>query len=568
MKIPFNRCRIVCLLVLLPFLFMFQGSPAQEINKEVFVVRPYEPTLSDATKISVMPVPEEVETPIPSFTYKITPAPIETRFELTPIKPARMVTTALPKIYKSYIKIGLGNYLTPMAEFNISNLHSKEYSLGASLYHKSSYANLTLENQDKVPGGYSITNLNLYGKKFFPFMTLTGNLTLDNDGFNYYGYNVRLPFETPPPMNRDEIHQSVILLGAQAGLHSTYTDSSHLNYNAGISYKYLSDKTNDRENQLLIDASFTKLIETFMGGIDLGIHYFKPDTRMDSTGNSQISISPFISKRSHDWRFLVGFEGLYDKQEVSQFYIHPKGLLEFTVIEKIMIPFIGVGGKLETNNYQKILHDNHFITPGLKVLNTNYKFSAFAGIKGSITPQIAFRADVTYSAVDNMFFFVNDTTAVYPNTNDTIQNTFSVEYDDIDLVQYHGELAFETQANWTVNADFNYYSYSTLKQDKPWHKPQYELNLNAAYLLKEKFLIRGGFVLLGKRYAKTSRTLDPAGFTELKPMLDINLGLTYSYSKVFSVFLDLYNVTNRAHLIWNQYPSQGLNFMIGFSYKL
>jgi hypothetical protein len=568
MKIYLNRFRIFCLLAFLPFFMMIQESRAQEINKEVFVVKPYEPTLSDATKISIMPVPEEVETPIPSFSYKITPTPIETRFELTPIKPARMVTTALPKIYKSYIKIGLGNYLTPMAEFNISNLHSKEYSIGAYLYHKSSYSTLTLENQDKVPGGYSVTNVNLYGKKFFRDLTVTGNLTLDHEGFNYYGYNVRLPFETPPLMDRDDIHQSTFLLGAQAGLHSNYTDSSHLNYKAGIRYNYLTDKTDDRENMLLIDASFSKLIQTFMGGIDVNINYFKPDTRTDSIGNTQVSISPTISKRSQDWRFVVGFEGMYDKEEVSQFYLHPKGLLEFTVIEKIMIPFIGIGGKLETNHYQKMLHDNHFITPGLKVKNTNHKVIAFAGVKGSLTPQIAFRADITYSAVEDMFFFVNDTTAVYPNTTDTIQNTFSVEYDDIDLIRYHGELAFETPANWNVKADFNYYSYSTFKQEKPWHKPQYELALNASYKLKEKILIRGGFLLLGKRYAKSSPTLDPEGFIELKPMLDVNLGVTYTYTKLFSVFLDIYNLTNRPHLLWNQYPTQGLNYMLGFSYKL
>jgi hypothetical protein len=567
MKLNFNRIRISGLLVLLSVLVMLQESRAQEINKEVFVVRPYEPTLSDAIKISVMPQPEEAELPIPSFTYKISPTPIETQFELTPIKPARMVITTLPKIYKSYIKIGLGNYLTPMVEFNISNLHSKEYSLGATLCHKSSYSTLALENLDKVPGGYAVTKLNLYGKKFFPVHTLTGNLTLDHDGFNYYGYNIRL-LETPPPMDKDDIHQRTILLGAQVGLHTNYTDSSHLNYKTGIRYNYLTDKTDDRENILLINASFSKLIETFMAGIDLNINYFKPDTHMDSIGNTQVSFRPTVSKRSQDWKFEVGFEGLIDKEEVSRFYLYPIGLLEFTVIEKIMIPFIGVGGNLETNHYQKVLQDNHFITPGLKVKNTNHKFTAFAGIKGTITPQIAFRADVTYSAVDDMFFFVNDTTAVYPNTTDTIQNTFSVEYDDIDLVRYHGELAFETQEAWNVKADFNYYSYSTLKQEKPWHKPQYELSLNAAYKLKEKFLIRGGILLMGKRYAKSSPALDPKGFIELESMLDINLGVTYTYSKLFSVFLDIYNITNRSHLLWNQYPTQGLNCMIGFSYKL
>jgi hypothetical protein len=310
------------------------------------------------------------------------------------------------------------------------------------------------------------------------------------------------------------------------------------------------------------------MIKSFMGGVDVNINYFKPDTRMDSIGNTQVSVSPTVSKRSQDWKFLVGFEGLYDQEEVSRFYFHPKGLLEFTVIEKIMIPFVGVGGTLETNHYQKILQDNHFITPGLKVKNANHKITAFAGVKGSITSQIAFRADVTYSSVDDMFFFVNDTNAVYPNTTDTIQHTFTVAYDDVDLIRYHGELAFETPAAWNVRADFNYYSYSTLQQEKPWHKPQYELSLNAAYNLKEKFLIRGDFLLLGKRFAKTSLTLDPAGFIELKPMLDINLGVTYTYSKLFSVFLDIYNLTNRSHLIWNQYPSQRLNYMIGFSYKL
>jgi len=73
---------------------------------------------------------------------------------------------------------------------------------------------------------------------------------------------------------------------------------------------------------------------------------------------------------------------------------------------------------------------------------------------------------------------------------------------------------------------------------------------------------------MGKRYAKSSTAFDPEGFVELKTMLDINLGVTYTYSKLFSVFLDIYNVTNRAHLLWNQYPSQGLNCMIGFAYKL
>jgi hypothetical protein len=569
MKPFFPQYPIIRMLILLTgCMTLMLPLRAQEISKEVYVIKPYEPTLSDASKINSMPSLENIETAIPTFNYRITPTPIETSFEITPIKPAKLVSTALPKIYNSFIKVGMGNYVTPMLEFNISNLHSKDYAAGAYLFHKSSYSSLVLDNEDKVPAGYAVSRINLYGKKFFDDLALTGNLTLDHQGFNYYGYNTRIEYDTLPAMEHDDIHQRIIDLGAKIGAHSTYTDSAHLNYNADVRYNYLTDLSGDNENIFRINTSFSKLISGFMGSFGFDINYFKPDTRFDSIGNTQVIFSPAISKKSKDWRFMVGFEGVYDKTELSRFYIHPKGLLEFTVIEKIMIPFIGIGGSLETNHYQKIVNENHFITPGLKVNNTNYKFTAFGGIKGSIIPELAFRADVSFSSADNMYFFVNDTTAVYPNTSDTIQHTFAVEYDDIDLIKYHGQLKFQTPEKWDVTADFNYYQYSTLKVLKPWHKPLYDLTLDAAYRLKEKFLISGGFVLLGQRYAKTSKTIDTEGYTELKPVLDIDLGIKYLYSKSFTLFFDIYNLTNRTYLIWNQYPSQRFNFMIGFSYML
>jgi len=552
-------CRILLSLMVIP---MIQPAAAQEINKEVFVVKPYEPTLSDASKISHMPSLGDVETTIPSFTYKITPVPVTTIFEVNPIKPARVVSSALPKIYNSFLKIGLGNYTTPLAEFNISNLHSKEYVLGASLYHKSSHANIILENDDKVSGGYSVSNLNLYGKKFFGDITLSGGITADHEGFNHYGYNTHLFDEDSlPSIKRSDIHQSIVLLGGQTGVHSTYTDSLHLNFGVNVKYNYLTDKSNNTENILFIKTSFSKMIRTFMGGIDLNLNYFKHNITMDSIGNTQFSFSPYISKRSEDWKFRVGFDGIIDQQEVSRFYFYPIGLLEFTVIEKIMIPFVGVGGKLETNHYQKILWENHFITPGLKVKNTSHKLTAFAGIKGSISPDIAFRTDITYTTTENMYFFVNDTAT-------RLENTFTVVYDDVDIVQYHGGLAVEPSPQWNVTADFNYYSYKMFKEIKPWHKPQFDLTLDAAYNLKEKFLFTGGMIIFGQRFAKSSLPIATEGFIKLEPVADFNLGIEYLFSKLFTVFLDINNITGRSYMLWNQYPAQRFNFMFGFTYKL
>lgn len=187
----------------------------------------------------------------------------------------------------------------------------------------------------------------------------------------------------------------------------------------------------------------------------------------------------------------------------------------------------------------------------------------FAGLKGSISPEIVYRADVSFSVVKDLYLFVNDTNPASP-----LQNTFLVDYDDANIIQYHGALAYEHSTKWNATADFSYYSYSMTEEKKPWHKPQYELTLNAVYNLKEKFLIHGGLIVTGERFAKVSSIVDPKGFIELEPVADINLGVDYLFSKLFTVFLTINNLTNNSYLLWNQYPSQGFNFMIGFSYKL
>jgi hypothetical protein len=535
-------------------------TSAQDMHKEVFVVRPYEPTLSEASKISLMPSLQDVEATIPSFNYKITPRPAEIIFEVAPIKPAKMVSSGLPRIYNTFLRVGFGNYATPLAEFNISNLHSKDYALGAYLYHKSSHSNLRLENDDKVPGGYAVNHVNLYGKKFFKNASLTGNITLDHEGFNYYGYNTRLfDMDSLPSMDRSEIRQYALLFGAATGIRSTYTDSLHLNYELNLRYNYFTDKTSHTENAVYLKSSFSKLIESFMGGIDINVSYFKPSTNIDSIGNTVLGFSPYISKRSTDWKFVLGFEGVADNADVSRFYLYPRGLLEFTVVEKIIIPFIGIDGRLELNNYAKIMDENHFITPGLKIKNTSHKLIVYGGVKGSISKEVRFRADISFSSIANMYFFVNDTTT-------ELQNTFAVEYDDVDMIKYRGELAVDPSDQLKITAGFNYYNFNMLQLAKPWHKPSFDLTLSAVYNLKEKIIFNADLLVLGTRYAKTSAVT--ADYMKLDPVIDINLGIEYLFSKVFTLFFNMYNIAGNSYLLWNQYPSQRFNFIAGFTYKL
>ena len=114
--------------------FFFTGNKpvfSQNIDKEIIVVNPYEPTLSDVQKINILPQIMDTVIERPDFNYAILPTRVETEFELKPISAAKMVATPASKLYNSYLKLGIGNYFTPYGSFSISNLRSKDYAIGA-----------------------------------------------------------------------------------------------------------------------------------------------------------------------------------------------------------------------------------------------------------------------------------------------------------------------------------------------------------------------------------------------------------------------------------------------------
>jgi hypothetical protein len=545
------------LLFLLLILLSWLDGLAQEINKEVYVVRPYEPTLSDASKYAFMPQSDENEVTIPSFTYSITPRRLESGFELDPIKPAKLISTSLPKIYNSWLKLGFGNYSTPLAEFNISNLRSRDYAYGAYLYHKSSHGNIRLLNDQKVPAGYAVNQVNLYGKRFYSNATLTGNLRLDHHGFNYYGYNTGL--DTVPDMDRESTRQRTYLMGFDGGLVSTHTDSAHLNYSFRGTYEYFLDREKNTESRLNINTGANKIFNGLQVGLDLSIDNYRLNTVEDTSVNTVFRMNPWISKRSKDWKFVLGFQVVSDIADISRFYFYPRASLDIVVVENVLVPYLGLTGELQNSNYAQLSSENPFIVPGLKLENSSTNIHVYGGIKGNISEFLRFRIDVSYKVIKNMHFFVNDTLL-------DLQNQFRAEYDDIDLITYHGQLAVKPSEHFELLLNGTYFDYRMFALKKPWHKPEYEAGLNTRYTWKDKLQFNAGLLITGTRYVRDY--LEPEGMRKLKPVADVNLKVNYMYSKVFSLFVDFYNIADRSYLIWNQYPGQRFNFMMGLTYKL
>ncbi len=532
---------------------------SQQISRDVIVIKPYEPTISDAYKINSLPVIDDSVTVTPTFNYSILPVRIDIDYQPKEIKPAKM-TIPLAKLYKNYLKLGLGNYFTPLAEYSYNGLRSEDYAIGAYFRHISSHSKIKLDNEDKVPSGYSKTRVALFGKKIYDKSVLSGKIRLNNDGIHYYGYNTALFPDTFPDIKGKDIKQRYFLFSTSANFHSAYPDSIHFNYGVSAQYDYFKDKYNNSENMLFFAGSFSKPVGKQMTGIDASLTNFIKSESIDSVNNTVIRADYWFSKSTSEWKLVLGFNAVVNILDKSKAYIFPKGSLQLNIIEEILVPYFGIDGYLDIYNYKNIATENPFITPGLNVAYSKHKFIAYAGIKGKLSSRSTYRFDAVYSLVNNMHFFVNDT------LNNDYENQFTVVYDDMEQIKYHGEINVDISEKFNVVLKGNYHKYVMSDEEKAWHKPEYNIDLYCSYNLRNKILVDIDLIAIGNRYAKSYN--ESIEFIKLDPFIDLNLGVEYRYSKVLSAFVNLYNITSSEYNIWNQFPAYRFNLLVGFTYKL
>jgi len=546
------------LLIIVFALFLPAMANSQDIKKDVRVVKPYKPSVSDANKINILPEINDTTTFRPSFNYSIIPVKLNTGYELRPITAARMVAEPISKLYKSYLKLGYGNYSTPLLELDISNLRSKTLQYGMRIHHLSSGGKIKLANGDKVFAGYGNNDVSLFGKKIYRGSEWTGNLDFSSRSVYYYGYNADT-VRIPPPEKKD-IKQNFIRLGASTSIASTHPDSNHFNYNITANYQYIRDKFEDAEHGIHIKAFTERFRRDNLIGAHSGIDFYHTTPSIDSSYHSVVMVNPYFSRSSDEWKFVLGFNSYLDLASGhSKLYLYPRASLQFNIVKNFLVPYLGVNGHLETNNYEKTAGENPFIMPRLHIKPTDHQIEGYAGLKGKFSSKGTFNLKVSYSTMNNAYFFVNDSLSEFGTK-------FSVVYDDIELVHYFGELGYDYSEKLRFLLRGNIYNYTMFYEEKPWHKPSWEINLEARYNIQDKIIANVSINLLSKRWAKPYQAGQPA--IELSAVPDINLGLEYRYTRILSAFIKFNNLGAARYYQWNQYPSQRFFVMAGFTYLL
>ena len=527
-----------------------------ELQREVRVIKPYTPTLSDANKISLLPEFNDTVTYTTDFEYGITPRKYSTNFRLTPIKPAKMVGLPLSRLYKSQFTLGIGNYNSPLAELTINQLRNRKNAIGLYAKHYSSNGKIRHNDTTKVDAPFSENELRLYGRRMFSRSALEAGIGGGYKTWQYYGFNPN--FDTT--FRKSDNWQKVLTGGADITFYSTNPDSSHLDYSAGLNYYYLDDNWDVGEHGWNVTGKVAKFIGDWYAALNLGVEYYDRVGKIDSIDNSLIRINPTFSKTSGEWRFKVGLNSTFDtKGGQTDMGLYPLASFEFNIVKNVLIPYFGVSGDKKVSSYKTLLNENPYIIPGLIPENEDYKIIGEVGLKGRYSSKMAFDFNVNYSRVNYMHLFVNN----YLFTNP--RNQFRVVHDNVDVLNASAEVIWDQSEKLRFVLRGDYFDYS----EEVYHKPNLEIHLNTAYNLRDKILVKADLFYTGKRLAlmEYNSGQDPE-IINMKGFFDGNIKAEYRYTRMLSFFVKLNNFSASKYEQWYFYPVQRFQVMGGFSYAL
>jgi hypothetical protein len=542
-------------LLLFPVLLLAQDDKGNLGDKEYIIVKDYKPVLGESLKISDSPEGDTSSVNPPAMNYDFRDKKLTSDYELSTIKAVKIKDEQLAKLYRSYIKLGLGNYTTYAGDLYINALRSKKGALGFALNHFSGNPSLS----DVGYSGFSHSHGGVYGKYFLENKTFSGNIDYNRDVVHYYGYN-----SSDTIIEKEDLKQRFNTFGMQLALASNYLNKDHVDYEARFGFSTLSDLYEVTENDFLLAGKVGKMFDQFYFNTDLSFNYFKKSLAKNESlilendlKRSIVGIAPTLAFNKEKVKLLLGINFEVEKNLGSKIHLFPKIDISLPIAENILYVFGGVNGRLIKNSYQTIVKENPYVTAAVVPENSVNKVELKAGLNGNFSSTISFMAMVKYSTIDRMQLYVNDSLYF---------NKFNVIYDDGKVLNLHAELSYKASEKFNATLRFDQYGYDLDQNIEAWHKPNTEMALNLKYNFWDKIFINAAIYAHGKYYARING-VNGYSSEKVDGYMDLNLGLEYHYSKILSLFVDLNNLGFARYDLWYKYPSERFNILGGIKYS-
>ena len=544
-------------------------------NASVVVKGSYRPVIEQAQKLNF---PAEITDTLGrmqhDFRYSIEPTRIRALYEPSRIKAARIVGEPATKLYNNYLRLGFGNYWTPLADLYWSSTRDKKKTYGVRFNHLSSW--------DLLPGygsnHFGNTGVTLFGKYIVgEKLQLSSDLGYEHDHNLYYGFHDSTLSKVFPAYTRDSIsvkdyRASYNVATWNIGLRNMQLDPNKFGYasNVHVSDLWATWGQNEFNLNLSGDARYGfEMMRQYKGvaylhmewdaytdGLRLGDKMplgYIPAPVQDTmrSWRNIVKANPYIDFMFSGLQFHAGLTAAWDSytaDTATTFRMFPDVEVSKLLLgDKLALSFGATGG-LEANSLNTMRIVNPYIAPGSEMRATrHYDFTGRA--RWSISRKLEADAEISYQLLrDDLTFALNP---LYG-----LNNVYSPLYVDDNRLMLGATVAFVNDEILTIRGGGHYYAYDSI----PLYRPKWDALVSADLNYRDQWFFHLEGRLLGSMQADNDQTL---------PMrYGVAAEVEYRHNKALSFFLRMDNLAFQRYYLWANYPSQRGLFIIGLTYTI
>jgi len=525
-----------------------EGGELEDV--EIEIVKEREITLPQANR-NFEKVPPRPSEPInPPITYDFKSFSFQAP-QLNPqIRPLKLKQENPAKVYGGFLRLGFGNYTSPLLEAYYNTRRDKDKLVGAHLYHSSS---------DKGPvdgrnSGSGSTGISVFGRSFTKTISLAGNAGFENRTTHFYGYG------PGTQVDASDIKQSYNLFKLGGSL--TNTANSDFSYKLGANLSHLADKFNAKETTIDLEFGSAYRINDDTKINLKGDYTFisRSDEGLEKKGRSLFVVSPSVAFMPiEDLKLSVGVIAALENDTIHSKDVHLYPDLKASYpISPSVEAFASLTGGMEKVSLQTLTYENLWLAPSVPIFHTNKTFDFNAGLKTRLGNKVTAHGGFAFANLKQWYYFVN---------TDTDQAKFTTLYDGSSgtkRANLYAGLSFvqSEKAKFMLRADL--YRYETDRVAEPWHRPTYRLNANGFYNLYNKFLFNLDIIAQGGMKGRMPVTHEAV---KLDAAFDLNFKTEYLFSDSFSAFVQLNNIASSKYPVFLNYPVRGFQFLGGITWS-
>jgi len=290
-------------------------------------------------------------------------------------------------------------------------------------------------------------------------------------------------------------------------------------------------------------------------------------------GYTNFGVHPSFSIVKNGWAIDLGAAAFYSMATEgdgdSKFFIYPQVNASYKLVGDLMIFYAGAEGTLEQYSYRDITNENPFVAPIQPIGPTDRQFDVFAGLKGKLANSVSYNLRASYvNERGKALFKANDYDSASIDHYDH-GNSFGVIYDDVRTISFFGELNADFSKNVSFGVNGAFYGYDTANEAEPWNLPTIKVGSSLDVDITPKWYAGAQVFFVGER-KDMQQNLDnfvDEDVVTLKSYFDANFHLGYKYNEHLTGFLKLNNIANQQYEKWLNYPVQGIQVLLGASYK-